>query len=405
VNALAHRYSDCHRVAAFIAEAECVTRTTTLLEQPRTKTVRVRQQGYGDIRTLVAFSGTVVDEDAGGASYTEPQMNGFGEKELPERFDSGDYQVLLVAEKYQTGFDQPLLHSMYVDKRLDGVQAVQTLSRLNRIARGKEDTFVLDFRNDPDDIYKAFKPYYAVTQAGDDVGPQKLYELQAALDHTQVYYQTEVDGFCKTFFAAKVIENLADHPTLNRIVDQAVERFNNIDEDAREEFRGRLISFRNLYAFLSQVVPYPDSDLEKLYTYARFLQSKLPRRKRDDAIDLDDDVELKFYRLQKIGEGSIQLHAGEPEPLIGPTDVGTGVAEDERVKLSSLIDLTLAAKANNVDDFKLKFEKELEGLFIDRMDGNSSIFRRLMEDENFRNVASEWLASEVYQRARERLSQ
>jgi type I restriction enzyme, R subunit len=153
------------------------------------------------------------------------------------------------------------------------------------------------------------------------------------------------------------------------------------------------------------VVPYPDSDLEKLYTYARFLQSKLPRRKRDDAIDLDDDVELKFYRLQKIGEGSIQLHAGEPEPLIGPTDVGTGVAEDERVKLSSLIDLTLAAKANNVDDFKLKFEKELEGLFIDRMDGNSSIFRRLMEDENFRNVASEWLASEVYQRARERLSQ
>jgi type I restriction enzyme, R subunit len=183
------------------------------------------------------------------------------------------------------------------------------------------------------------------------------------------------------------------------------------------------------------VVPYPDSDLEKLYTYARFLQSKLPRRKRDDAIDLDDDVELKFYRLQKIGEGSIQLHAGEPEPLIGPTDVGTGVAEDERVKLSSLIeklnerfgtdftpadqlffdqvqsdalqrdDLTLAAKANNVDHFKLKFEKELEGLFIDRMDGNSSIFRRLMEDENFRNVASEWLASEVYQRARERLSQ
>lgn len=391
----------------------------------------LKEKGYSDIRTLVAFSGTVVDDDAGGASYTEPQMNGFGEKELPERFDTEEYQVLLVAEKYQTGFDQPLLHSMYVDKRLDGVQAVQTLSRLNRIARGKEDTFVLDFRNERDDIFQAFKPYYEVTDSDGDVDPQKLYELQGELDGAHVYYHAEVDEFCKTFFAAKAIENLADHPTLNRIVDQAVARFKGLDEDAQEDFRGKLMSFRNLYAFLSQVVPYPDSDLEKLYTYARFLLSKLPRRKRDSAVDLSDDVELKFYRLQKVGEGSIQLGTGEPEPLTGPADVGTGTAEDERVKLSSLIeklnerfgtdftpadqlffdqvqadalqrgDLKLAATANNVDDFKLKFEKELEGLFIDRMEGNSSIFKRLMEDENFRNVASEWLTNEVYQRARE----
>ena len=245
-----------------------------------------------------------------------------------------------------------------------------------------------------------------------------------------MYYQAEVAEFCMTFFAAKAIENLADHPTLNRIVDQAVERFKALNEDRQEEFRGRLISFRNLYSFLSQVVPYPDSDLEKLYTYARFLLSKLPRRKRDDTIDLSDDVDLKFYRLQKIGEGSINQHVGEPEPLTGPIDVGTGVAVDERVKLSSLIeklnerfgtdftpadqlffdqvqtdalqrdDLKLAANANNIDDFKLKFEKELEGLFIDRMDGNAGIFKRLMEDERFRNVASDWLVNDVYQRAR-----
>ena len=176
---------------------------------------------------------------------------------------------------------------------------------------------------------------------------------------------------------------------------------------------------------------YPDSDLEKHYTYARFLLSKLPRRKRDDAIDIGNDVDLKFYRLQKIGEGSIKLGVGEPEALTGPTDVGTGRADDERVKLSSLIeklnerfgtdftpadqlffdqvqadalrndDLKLAATANNIDDFKLKFDKELEGLFIDRMEGNAGIFRRLMGDENFRNTASEWLMNEVYQRARQ----
>ena len=390
----------------------------------------IREKGYPDIKTLVAFSGTVIDEKAGKASYTEPGMNGFGERELPARFATEDYQVLLVAEKYQTGFDQPLLHTMYVDKRLDGVHAVQTLSRLNRTATGKEDTFVLDFRNNAEDIYRAFKPYYEVTTAGENVDPHHLYELKAQLDNEQIYFQAEVEEFCKVFFGAKAIENLADHGTLNRIVDKAVERFKTLPEVKREDFRGWLVSFRNLYAFLSQIVPYPDWDLERLYTYGRYLWSKLPRRKGEE-VELGDDVQLKYYKLQKASEGSINLGAGDAAALKGPYDVGTGEEGDDRVKLSSLIerlnerfgtnftaadqlffdqvqadavardDLRQAARANAIDDFRLKFDNELEGLFIDRMDNNADIFKKVMEDEKFRAVAGEWLLNEVYRQIRQ----
>lgn len=132
----------------------------------------LREKGYADIRTLVAFSGQVVDPDLPDQTYTEVGMNkGLAERELPERFASDEYQILLVADKYQTGFDQPLLHTMYVDKRLAGIQAVQTLSRLNRMAPGKGDTFVLDFVNDPEEIYLAFKPYYERTEAAGQPDP------------------------------------------------------------------------------------------------------------------------------------------------------------------------------------------------------------------------------------------
>jgi len=139
----------------------------------------IAEKGYTDVKTLVAFSGIVEDPDAPGKSFTEVGMNGgIKESELPERFDSHEYQVLLVAEKYQTGYDQPLLHTMYVDKKLTGLQAVQTLSRLNRTCAGKEDTFILDFRNTPEEIFKAFKPYYEDTPTEPLTDAQHLYRLQ-----------------------------------------------------------------------------------------------------------------------------------------------------------------------------------------------------------------------------------
>jgi type I restriction enzyme R subunit len=228
----------------------------------------ITDKGYTGIKTLVAFSGTVIDPDAPTVEYTEVGMNGgIREKELPKRFGSDAFQVLIVAEKYQTGFDQPLLHTMFVDKRLAGIQAVQTLSRLNRIHPGKEDTFVLDFANDPDEILAAFQPYYEQTIVGERAEPQQLYEIQAKLDGHQVYYKTEVEEFCKVFYKPRLNQTAADHARMNACIDPAVGRYNKLEEEEREEFRKTLVAFRNLYSFMAQIIPFQDSDLEKLYSY------------------------------------------------------------------------------------------------------------------------------------------
>jgi type I restriction enzyme R subunit len=198
----------------------------------------IAEKGYTGIKTLVAFSGTVIDKDFKDKEYTEVGMNnGIKEKELPEKFATEEYQVLLVAEKYQTGFDQPLLHTMYVDKRLSGIQAIQTLSRLNRTHPGKEDTFVLDFVNDTKEILDSFQPYYEQTSVGEQANPQQLYELQAKLDAQQVYYKAEVEEFAKVFYRPKETQNLADHAKMNACLDPAVERFKKLEATKQEEFR------------------------------------------------------------------------------------------------------------------------------------------------------------------------
>ncbi|MCK4651976.1 MAG: type I restriction endonuclease subunit R, partial [Methanosarcinales archaeon] len=360
----------------------------------------IAEKGYTGIKTLVAFSGTVIDPDIPDKEYTEVGMNeGIREKELPERFASDEYQVLLVAEKYQTGFDQPLLHTMYVDKRLSGVQAVQTLSRLNRTHTGKEDTFVLDFVNEPQEILAAFQQYYEQATIGERAEPRQLYELQANLDVQQVYYKAEVEEFCRVFYKPRINPTPADHAKMNACIDPAVNRWRGLDEDAQEEFQKVLVAYRNLYAFLSQVIPFQDSDLEKLYSYIRFLLTKLPSGGAREAYNLDDEVALKYYRLQKLSDGVIDLRAGvDPMPISGPTSVGTGISHEEKIELSQLIDilnerfgtefkpadqlfldsiredaaadttLRQAAMANTMENFGYVFLKALEGLFIDRID-------------------------------------
>jgi len=398
---------------------------------------QIAEKGYADVHTLVAFSGTVDDPDAPGISYTEPDMNRgkdgkpIREKELPDKFAGPEYHVLIVAEKYQTGYDQPLLHTMYVDKRLDGVQAVQTLSRLNRTCPGKDDTFVLDFVNKTEDILEAFKPYYEQTAIGEQSDPRQLYELQAKMEAEHVYHQQEVEGFCKVFFKPKATQTPTDHAMMNSMIDPAVGRFNALDEDAQEEFRGLLLTFRNLYSFLSQIIPFQDSDLEKLYTFTRFLLSKLPRRPSGPKYHFEDEVALKFYRLQKISEGTIKLEPGEDGAVKGPTAVGTGKASDTTVELSRLIDIinerfgtdfTLAdelffnqireeavadeklreaATANTVENFRFVFEKALEGLFIDRMEQNEDLFARFMNNPDFQKLVKDHLLRQVYTQIRE----
>ena len=291
----------------------------------------IAEKGYEGIKSLVAFSGKVILPEQTEKEYSEPGMNGgIKETELPEQFDSNNYQVLLVADKYQTGFDQPLLHTMFVDKVLSGVQAVQTLSRLNRTAKGKEDTFVLDFVNDHEDIYAAFKPYYQRTELGEIPDDEKLADLSNTLDEWKIYTQNDIDEFAGVWFSGRATPSNSEHKRLNAIIDKAIEEYLHISDDPERNeeqqklFKSQLQSYLNLYLFVSQILPYADSIHEKRYVYLKALMMKLPRGKQSEKLDLSKMAILQYYRLQQIGEGSIKLNEGEVEPQKGSTDVGTG---------------------------------------------------------------------------------
>ena len=395
----------------------------------------IKDQGYSGIRSLVAFSGTVEDPDNPGSSYTEVSMNGgLAESELPEAFERDDYRVLLVAEKYQTGFDQPLLQTMYVVKSLAGVQAVQTLSRLNRIAPGKARTFVLDFANEEDDIYKAFKPYYETTPIGENADPHRLSELQHKLLEWAIFTPQDVNAFAAVWYQHTRDHTASQHKAMNSILDAVVQNFKEKEEAEQENFRGQLTAYRNVFAFLSQIIPYQDSELEKFYAFVRNLLLKLPPPGDGKAFVLEDEVALRYFRLQQMSDGSIDLGYGQADPLKGPTDVGTSGFAEEGVALSTLVgklnerfgtdftdadqlffdqiragaeaneSIVEAAKANTLANFSSYLERTLDELFIDRMEGNEEIFSRVMTDKEFRAVAQDHLAREIFKRVREKNS-
>ncbi|PKQ10842.1 MAG: type I restriction endonuclease subunit R [Alphaproteobacteria bacterium HGW-Alphaproteobacteria-1] len=391
----------------------------------------VKEKGYA-IKSLVAFSGVVTDDKLKDVTYTEEGMNlGVREKELPEVFATQEYQVLLVAEKYQTGFDQPLLHTMYVDRRLAGIQAVQTLSRLNRIHPLKEDTFVLDFVNERDEIREAFKTYYEGAEVGEDVDPARMYEIKSELDAEGIYVAADVNRFSAVYFKPRQRQSPNDHQLMNSALDPCVARFKELQQEKPDEaelWRGKLMAFCSLYGFLSQIIPYQDTDLERLYVFLRHLATKLPKRGAGPSYQFDDEVRLEYYRLQKISEGSISLNDGQANRLDGPSEVGSGVLHEEAVPLSRLIDvvndrfgtdfnqadqlffdqiveaaisdaaLKQAAAVNPGDKFELVFKNLLETLFVERMDQNEEIFARFMNDKSFQKVVTGWLSSEAYRK-------
>jgi len=308
---------------------------------------------------------------------------------------------------------------------------VQTLSRLNRVHPLKEDTFVLDFVNDRDEIQTAFKQFYEGAEIGEQVEPALMYELRAELDASGIYLSAEVERFCAVYFKPKARQSSADHRDMNSALDPAIDRFRKLqeaDDEAAELWRGKLTAFRNLYSFLSQVIPYQDSDLERLYTFLRHLAAKLPKRQSGPQYTFDDDVRLEYYRLQKISEGSISLKDGQAEPLDGPKEVGSGVKREKPVPLSTLIEvindrfgtdftdadqlffdqiveaavadesLQQAAQANPEDKFALVFNRVLESLFVERMEQNEDIFARFMNDQGFQKLVASWLVGEVYKK-------
>jgi len=391
----------------------------------------ISDRGYTGIRSLVAFSGTVEDPAYPESAYTEVGMNnGLPEAELPETFDSDDFRVLLVADKYQTGFDQPLLQTMYVVKRLAGVQAVQTLSRLNRMAPGKSRTFILDFVNEEGDIFKAFKLYFEATPVGENADPQRLNELQHRLLAWAIFTPDDVSAFAAVWYGKRKDHSATDHRTMNAVLDKAVSVFQGREEEEREEFRGQITAFRNLYAFLSQIIPYQDSELEQFYTFCRNLISKLPPPGDGSSFTLDDEVALKYFRIQQMTQGSIDLSDGDADPLKGPTDIGTAGRKDEEVGLKDLVErlnerfgtsfnradqlffeqiresaagddrIVEAALANKFDNFASYLERMLDELFIDRMDGNEEVFSKVMSDQPFRAAVHKGLARDLYERIR-----
>lgn len=386
----------------------------------------IKENKYEDIRPLVAFSGKVIDSEFSDG-VSEPQLNGFGEKELPAKFDTDEYRILLVADKYQTGFDQPLLHTMYVDKKLSGVKAVQTLSRLNRTCPGKEDTFVLDFANDQDTIFQSFQPYYELTTLKENTDPNHLYDLKGRLDAAQVYQWSEVNAFAEVFFK-KEEHNARDQAKLYSWIDPAKDRFKALEEPKQDEFKKALTSFVRLYSFLSQILPFQDVELEKLYAYGRLLLIKLPKTDYIERLKLDNDVALEYYRLQKMSENSITLQPKGEVPLNTTTEAGISRPKDERAKLSEIIDVlndrfgtdfdkadklffdqieeelfndeTLKQQAmnNDIDNFKYGFEEVFIHKLIDRMDDNQKIFDKVMDSSDFKKTVQEWLLKKLYKR-------
>ncbi|MBU0571499.1 MAG: DEAD/DEAH box helicase family protein [Candidatus Omnitrophica bacterium] len=401
----------------------------------------LKEKGYKDIKALVAFSGKVL-LDGVSPEYSEEGMNKYidkdgkerhiKEKELAEKFSTSEYQILLVAEKYQTGYDEPLLHTMYVDKRLDGVKAVQTLSRLNRICPGKEDTFVLDFVNKRDDILIAFQPYYEQTQLTETTDPNKLYDLKQKLDTFGVIVPADVESFCSVFFRRKELHNKREHAELNALIDLAVVRFEAMDnEEHQEDFANTLGVFVRLYAFLAQIMPFQDIELEKFYAYTRYLLKKLPPRKPEQRFHLGDEVSLEYYRLQKITEGQIELQKDSDSAINPVSEAGTKKDKDEYARLSEIIKilnerfgtdfteadklffdqieeemvmdekLGLQAKNNTIETFKYGFEDIFIAKLVERMDQNQDIFNKIMDDKAFSSIVKDYLIKRVYKRLNE----
>jgi type I restriction enzyme R subunit len=379
----------------------------------------------------VAFSGKVKDNEFPDAKYpdgvSEPQLTGFGIKELPKIFDQDEYKILIVADKYQTGFDQPLLHTLYIDKPLSGVKAVQTLSRLNRTAPGKEDTFILDFVNDRETIFESFQPYYELTALREEPDPNHLYDLKGQLDQYQVYLTSEINAFAKVYFDPTTKMTPKAQGKLYGLLEPAIDRYKALEtEDKQDEFKKSLRTWTNLYSFLSQLMPFRDSELEKYFAFAKLLLTKLPKRTLAESVRLVDEIALEYYRLDKIKEGSIDLIKGESGELESFTEAGIKRPKEEKAPLSIIIDklndrfgkefeeadrlffeqietelvndetLKTQAKVNKLDTFKFAFEETFLEKLIERMEQNQEIFEKILEDNSFGSLVKELMMKTVY---------
>ena len=361
-------------------------------------------------RCLVGFSGEVsIDSE----KFTEPGCNlTIGHKgNVPLGLKNPKYRLLVVANKFQTGFDEPLIQSMYVDKKLGGVQCVQTLSRLNRTTSGKTQTFVLDFVNEPDDIRESFQRFYQSTILEGETDPNRLYDLQSEIYDFHLYTNEDVNRFCEVFYDPN-----RDEGNLHPILDQVVDKFNSIDdEELREVFRSKIQSYIRMYGYLSQIINFSDIKLEKTFVFLKYLNKKLPKR-QVDSFDISDTIDLASLRIQKIHEHVDELDL-EDSILNLPEIESTGVQEPEYNFLSEIIiqvnnkhgvnlteedrlDLSRLSKrliedpevakymnGNNTEDNKKNFFKEqFDGLMIDHVNERFDFYKKMDDNPSMKNL-------------------
>ena len=372
----------------------------------------LKEKGY-PYKALVAFSDSVEDK---GQIYSESNMNRFPETQTAETFKRDDNRFLVVANKFQTGFDQPFLHTMYVDKKLGGVHAVQTLSRLNRTYRGKEDTMVLDFGNEAEDIQKAFEPYYEKTLLIEGTDPNLLYDLQIQLEDFHIYTREELDNFTKIYFNPKATQDKI-YAALSPVVD----RFEEAEKEERVDFRHYLNNYIRLYAFLSQVITFIDADLEKLYLFARLLIRYLRISREELPREIQQNIDMDSYRLQKTSNGKIELERGKPdiEP-IGPKS-GHSATSEELEPLSQIIEelnerfgtefigedkvfimqleeklfgdssLEASVRVNPPENARLTFNHVVNDRLQEMIDSNFKFYKQITDDSDFGKFLLDWL--------------
>jgi len=358
----------------------------------------IKENDYQHLDVLVAFSGTVLDE---GLEYTEVGLNkenryGYHIKEsqLPEYFESEDFNMLVVAEKYQTGFDQPLLHTMYVDKKLSGVKAVQTLSRLNRMHKGKEDTFVLDFVNDVEDIKASFQPYYEATFLVSETDPDIIYKLKGQLDDYKMYLSYEIADFAKVYFSQK--EDLNNMGKLTNHLKPALERYVDRPTEEQEQFKADLQSFNRIYSFIIQVDRMFDKELHEFYVFTKMLQKLLPKGPTDKVV-LDDKLVLEYYKIEKTYEGDIELEKDE-EGELEPHQGGSGGKEKKKDPLSVIINKfneRFGTEWTEADKVLMQIESRL--LNSDELKGLGNNPDRKTFDDIYRREANKVIAQQYFE--------
>ena len=379
-------------------------------------------------KALVAFSGTVKD---GGESYTESGMNSAGQdhvvsdRQTAAEFEKPEYRFLVVASKFQTGFDQPLLHTMYVDKKLGGVNAVQTLSRLNRTHPGKQGALVLDFANEADEIRKAFEPYYETTLLSEETDPNLLYEVQGRLHDFGVFAAADVESFARVHF-----DPGANQDRLYAALEPARRRFVDLDPDEGSDFRGQLTDYVRLYSFLSQVLTFADPDLEKLYVFARHLRRLLPADGDELPREVQQNIDMESFRIQRTSRGRIKIERqGWPLDPAG-SKPGAGGAAEELETLSRIIEalnerfglnlgpehkvtlesirsaldadagLDASARVNTRENVRLTFDPKVEDKIQEIVETNFDLYKRITDDPDFGRALKNFLFDDYIRRHR-----